>query len=183
MSISEGKKRCKGEGKDLKMKAEGEASHYNWTRLIGHCCQKRGAPFSPFFHSLPFTAGKTNLAPPARQLWYESEPGEQVQLSVPGENNSLFYGFGQVSFLKAEQALSTRQGIWPQSQEQGMITPLRRSKWLDWVSHSKKSHPNPHETAVSSNKDTGQHKTSGLAEKPATEVFASNLKTGCFTYY
>lgn len=29
MSISEGKKRCRGEGRDLKMKAEGEASHYN----------------------------------------------------------------------------------------------------------------------------------------------------------
>lgn len=29
MSISEGQKRCRGEGRDLKMKAEGEASHYN----------------------------------------------------------------------------------------------------------------------------------------------------------
>lgn len=29
MSISEGPKRCRVEGRDLKMKAEGEASHYN----------------------------------------------------------------------------------------------------------------------------------------------------------
>lgn len=29
MSISEGQKRCRGKGRDLKMKAEGEASHYN----------------------------------------------------------------------------------------------------------------------------------------------------------
>lgn len=64
-----------------------------------------------------------------------------------------------------------------------MITSLRGSKWLDWVRHSKKIHPNPHETVVSSTKDTGQHKTSSLAEKPARKVFANNLKTGSFTYY
>lgn len=29
MSISVGQKKCRGEGRDPKMKAEGEASHYN----------------------------------------------------------------------------------------------------------------------------------------------------------
>lgn len=70
-NISWGKnERSRGERRDLKMKAEGEVSHYNRTRLIVHCCQKRGAPLPPFFHSLPFTAGKTNLAPPVQQLCY-----------------------------------------------------------------------------------------------------------------
>lgn len=64
-----------------------------------------------------------------------------------------------------------------------MITSPRRSKWLDWVSHSKKIHPNAHETAVSSDKETGQHKTSGPAAKPVIKVFANTLKTGSFTYY
>jgi len=95
----------------------------------------------------------------------------------------------QVTFPKAEQAgsfsprVGTRQGIQPQSHEQGMTAPLRTSKRLDWFSHSKQIHPYPHETAVSPNKYTSQQKTRGLAEKPAIEVFAKNLKTGNFTYY
>lgn len=64
-----------------------------------------------------------------------------------------------------------------------MITPLRRGKWVDWVSHSRNIHPNPHETAVLSNKDTGQHKTTSLAEKPVIEMFVNDLKTGSFIYY
>lgn len=71
-SISEGQKRCRGEGRDLKMKAEGEASHYNWTRLIGHCCQKSGGGIFTFLSFLTFHCWQNKSHPSlaAALIWW-----------------------------------------------------------------------------------------------------------------
>lgn len=149
----EWEERSRGEGRDLKMKAEGEVSHYSWTRLIVHCCQKKGGPH---FH-LSFIPYLSVLAKQISPLLHGSS---DMSLNLVTRFSSLsqektmhfFIFWGKSAFWKLNKLdpcstrAGTRQGIL-----QGMATPRRRSNWLDWFSHSKKTHPYPWETTVPPN--------------------------------